>query len=94
MRCKDHGFVSDNDFCQRLGFSLVFILWGCEASCRAMVRFTTPLTELVSCVIGLSGVSFCLVARLSFVDNVSCCPGSCDNSCTDIYGVWVKSSGV
>jgi hypothetical protein len=59
-----------------------------------MVRFTTPLAELVSCVIGLPGVLFCLVARSSFVDNVSRCLGSCDSSYTDVYSVLVKGNGV
>jgi hypothetical protein len=52
-----------------------------------MIRFITLLTELVSCVIGLSGVLFCLVARLLFVDNVSRCLNNYNSSYTNIYGV-------
>jgi hypothetical protein len=44
-------------------------------------------TKLVSYVISLFGVLFCLVVRLLFVNNVSRCLSSYNNNHTNIYNV-------
>jgi hypothetical protein len=84
-RYKDHGFASGDDFCQRLGFSLIL---GCYSTgYRVIVRLTTPLAQLVSCVIGFSGVPFSLVTRPSFVSDVGRCLDSRGSGGTNIYSV-------
>ena len=84
-RYKDHGFASSDDFCQRLGFPL--ILRSYKAGYRVVTRLATPLAQLVSYVVGFSGVLFSLVTGPSFVSDVDYSPSSYGSSCANIHGV-------
>jgi hypothetical protein len=52
-----------------------------------MTRLATLLAQLVSYVIGFSGVSFSLVTGSSFVSNVVRCLGSYGSGGANIYSV-------
>jgi hypothetical protein len=52
-----------------------------------VTRLATPLAQLVSCVIGFSGVLFSLVIGPSFVSDVSRCLGGRGSSGANIYSV-------
>jgi hypothetical protein len=52
-----------------------------------VTRLATPLAQLVSCVIGFSGVLFSLVIRPLFVSNVGRCLGGRGSSGANIYSV-------
>jgi hypothetical protein len=52
-----------------------------------MTRLATPLAQLISCVIGFSGVPFSLVTGPSFVSDVGCCLGGHGGSGANIYSV-------
>ena len=45
-------------------------------------------------VVGFLGVSLGLVARPSFVSNISCCPSNYGVGGTNVHGVWVMGSRV
>ena len=52
-----------------------------------MTRLAIPLAQLVSCVIGFSGVLFSLVTGPSFVSDVGRCLGGRGSSGANIYSV-------
>jgi hypothetical protein len=52
-----------------------------------MTRLATPLAQLISCVIGFSGVLFSVVTGPLFVSNVGRCLGGCGSSGANIYSV-------
>ena len=52
-----------------------------------MTRLAIPLAQLMSCVIGFSGVPFSLVTGPSFVSDVGRCLGGRGSSGADIYSV-------
>jgi hypothetical protein len=54
-----------------------------------MTRLATPLAQLISYVIGFSGVSFSLVTGPSFVSDVGRCLGGRGSSGTNIYSVGI-----
>ena len=52
-----------------------------------MTRLATPLAQLVSCVVGFSGVPFSLVTGPSFVSDVGRCLGGRGSGGANIYSV-------